>query len=321
MTTYENITSAQLDESRNLTTQNLAAAPEPKHQLTREGHIDQSLLAKDHFEHYLRVADVLAKSSLIPKGMQGRPSDVLIAMEMGLQIGIPMMQAIQDIAVINGRPALWGDGLLAVVQGHRDYEWIEERLEEASSGLVATCSIKRRNHEPHTVTFSQQDAQKAGLLGKQGTWSQYPKRMLQLRARSFCIRDIFADALRGVKGAEEVTDYPPEATQIKSSSDALKNILSNKPAPPAKGPDQTKALLDKLRPEQKEVPTPSKVHNTGRDDVAASPEQIDRIEILMEERNYTDDRRKKVLKYFKVSNLSELTEAQAVACTMKVEKS
>ena len=179
---------------------------------TREGHIEHSLLAKEHFTHYMAVADFLSKSSMVPKGMTNKPADILIAMEMGLQLGIPMMQAIQDIAVINGKPCMYGDGLLAVVQGHKDYEWIQESV----INDVATCTIKRKHHEPHSVSFSKEDAKKASLWGKSGPWTQYPDRMLKMRARGFCIRDIFSDALRGIKTDEEVNDYQIDAKPIKT---------------------------------------------------------------------------------------------------------
>ena len=51
------------------------------------------------------------------------------------------------------------------------------------------------------------DAKKAGLWTKQGTWSQYPKRMLELRARSYALRGAYADALLGFHAREEVEDY------------------------------------------------------------------------------------------------------------------
>ena len=56
-------------------------------------------------------------------------------------------------------------------------------------------------------TFSQNDAEIAGLWSKAGPWKQYPKRMLQMRARAFCLRDLFPDVLKGLAVAEEVVDY------------------------------------------------------------------------------------------------------------------
>ena len=62
---------------------------------------------------------------------------------------------------------------------------------------------------PTTRTFSQEDAKRANLWGKAGPWTAYPKRMLQMRARSFALRDSFPDALKGVGISEEVRDYQP----------------------------------------------------------------------------------------------------------------
>jgi hypothetical protein len=230
----------------------------------------------------MAVADFLSKSSMVPKGMCGKPADILIAMEMGLQIGIPMMQAIQDIAVINGKPCMYGDGLLAVVQGHKDYEWIDEKV----INEVATCTIKRKNHEPHIVTFSKEDAKKASLWGKQGPWSQYPERMLKMRARGFCIRDIFSDALRGIKTDEEVSDYSDSSKKDKTKpSDLLKDLLSN----------------NKKQPEK----------NASKTIVLSSMEQHEAIDNLIHEKKFPDKRLKSAFKHYGVNDIYEMTSEQA----------
>ena len=75
--------------------------------------------------------------------------------------------------------------------------------------MVATCEAKRRGDaEPVVSRFSMADAKRAGLAGKTGPWTQYPKRMLQMRARGFALRDAFPDLLRGFVTAEEAQDYP-----------------------------------------------------------------------------------------------------------------
>ena len=58
--------------------------------------------------------------------------------------------------------------------------------------------------------FTKQDAEKAGLWTKDGTWKNYPKRMLQMRARAFACRDAIPEALKGIAVAEEVMDIAPE---------------------------------------------------------------------------------------------------------------
>jgi hypothetical protein len=80
--------------------------------------------------------------------------------------------------------------------------------------MVARCVVRRAygdEIEETEATFSVDDAKRAKLWGKQGPWSQYPKRMLAMRARGFAIRDAFPDAMKGMITAEEAQDYPTKA--------------------------------------------------------------------------------------------------------------
>jgi hypothetical protein len=127
-------------------------------------------------------------------------------------MGMAPMQALQNIAVINGKPSMYGDSAMALVQASSVCEDIEEYFEdEGTTNPVAVCVAKRKGRKPVTVRFSVQDAVKAQLWGKQGPWTQYPKRMMQMRARGFALRDAFPDVLRGLITAEEAHDYPDEA--------------------------------------------------------------------------------------------------------------
>lgn len=151
----------------------------------------------------MELAAWIAKSDLAPRDYKDKPQNVLIAMQMGLEVGLSPMQSIQNIAVINGRPSIWGDSMLALCQNHRDFESIDENSSTNEKGV---CIVKRRGMEPQTRTFTVDDAKKAGLWGKAGPWQTAPTRMLKLRARAFALRDTFADALRGLQSAEEQRD-------------------------------------------------------------------------------------------------------------------
>ena len=151
----------------------------------------------------MELAAWIAKSDLAPRDYKDKPQNVLIAMQMGLEVGLSPMQSIQNIAVINGRPSIWGDSMLALCQNHRDFESIDENQSTNEKGV---CIVKRRGMEPQRREFTVEDAKKAGLWGKQGPWQTAPTRMLKLRARAFALRDTFADALRGLQSAEEQRD-------------------------------------------------------------------------------------------------------------------
>lgn len=164
-------------------------------------------LSPQTFEQALAFSKYLADSDMVPKDFKGRPANCLIAMQWGAELGLKPMQAMQNLAVINGRPSLWGDAVIALVRSSPLCEYVIE----SDDGHTATCKVKRRGDPgEQSRTFSMDDAKQAGLLGKQGPWSQYPKRMRQMRARAFALRDVFPDVLRGLPVAEEVMDTPTE---------------------------------------------------------------------------------------------------------------
>lgn len=162
------------------------------------------------FEDLYRFCVAVHKSQLAPSGFES-PEAIMVAVQHGLELGLPPLQALQSIAVINKRPCLWGDAALALAMSKPDFEDIEE----VSDANGATCTIKRKGRTPVTRTFTIADAAKAGLDKKSGPWTQYPKRMLQLRARSWALRDSFPDALRGVSIREEQQDVPPKQATVR----------------------------------------------------------------------------------------------------------
>ena len=163
-------------------------------------------------EDALKVSKIIANSGLCPKNYEKKPDDVLVAMQMGAELGLKPMQALQNIAVINGRPSVWGDAMLAICRQSSQFESITERY-TASPEPTYTCVVKRKNEPEFISTFSEADARKAGLWTKPGVWQQYPKRMLQMRARGFALRDSFPDLLRGLLTREEADDYPRDRAE------------------------------------------------------------------------------------------------------------
>ena len=187
---------------------------------------------KDSYSFNIDFAQKLANSSLVPTSYHGKPEDILVCLQYGAEVGLKPLQSLKNISVINGRTCMWGDALLALVQGHPDFEDI---IEQQSDG-VATCIIKRNGRTKVMGMFSIEDAKRARLYGKQGPWTTYPKRMLQMRARAFAIRDSFADALQGFSVREEVEDMEeqiinetvtatPEPEAPKSRVDFIKDTI------------------------------------------------------------------------------------------------
>lgn len=199
-------------------------------------------LALATMEDAYRFAKMVAASDFAPKDFRGKPESCLLAIQHGSEVGLSPMQSLQSIAVINGRPTIWGDAALALVQSSPVCEYVREFTEGEGDQLVAVCEAKRRGYPaPTVVRFSMADAKKAGLAGKSGPWQQYPARMLTLRARGFALRNAFADALRGLITAEEAQDYPV-ATPVPEPTPEPVVVRAAEPAK-AKDADMMRARL------------------------------------------------------------------------------
>lgn len=180
---------------------NAVATAQPRPQIMAGGSV--AALVPQSLDEAFRVSQAIAASGLAPRGLE-KPEQIMVAIMAGAELGFAPFQSLQSFAVVNGRPTLWGDGLVAVVRrnGCMIREWHEDD--------TAFCEVKRPDTGETIVrSFSQTDAAKAGLSGKTGPWQQYPQRMRAMRARAWAVRDGCADMLRGFQVAEEVQDYQP----------------------------------------------------------------------------------------------------------------
>lgn len=208
--------------------------------------VGSSGLQLRNIDELFRFAQAVAGSALAPKDFVGKPESVVVAIQMGFEVGLPPMSALQNIAVINGRPSIWGDAQLAIVRsvrenGIRELEAFEEtetnneieplfrelcfeddtvkrkdlkikiallqaKMDKKSDDFGVSCFVRRRGFSEAFSRFTVADAKTANLWGKQGPWTQYPFRMLKARARSFLLRDQFGDALKGMMTREEAGD-------------------------------------------------------------------------------------------------------------------
>jgi hypothetical protein len=228
------------------------------------------------------VAQRIAISGLAPKDFN-TPERVFVALEMGLELGLPMMAALRSIAVVNGRPSIYGDAALALVRasGVCDYyleiasntethalaEQLAVALEYDDRQLTKTIrlkiaeasvrmnrqaedfgytSISRRSGAVTSIVrrFTIADAKRGGLWGKSGPWTQYPERMLMWRSRGFNLRDNFGDILQGLYTTEEAADLPPEAKPIVSVARPALGLAERLAADPAPEPDPDQLARD-----------------------------------------------------------------------------
>jgi len=231
-----------------------------------------------------QMARYFSESGVIPSSYPGRKGDqeniaaVFGAIQMGASVGLPPIQAVANIMVVNGKFAMYGDGQLAVARDSGELEEFKETyagadptgtpLKDWPNDFKAVCTLKRRGEAKEIVEFSVGDARTAGLWmkktksGGDTPWTTHPKRMIKYRARAFALRDHFGDCLLGLQhSAEELQDMgnlyeQPDGTY---STDA---------PPPPKREDYVTAEAVQAQTEGTQEPEES-------EDGAAEPEAAD----------------------------------------------
>ena len=172
------------------------------------------------FDEVVSFAERAARAGdFIPKDYRNKPDSIILAILKGKELGLPTIQALESIAIVNGRSTVWGDAVPGLCWASGKVQNIEEYFEgtEGTDDYTAVCVATRKGASPKTAKFSVRDAKTAGLYG-QATHGKYPKRMMQWRARHFACHDAFPDVLRGIGTRElEVEDSvgPPAWTMPK----------------------------------------------------------------------------------------------------------
>lgn len=204
---------------------------EPKRNRLDEMRVDRRGVRLETLADYWTFANAVCRAGMSPKLGKDQymtPQQVMLAMQLGAEVGLPPMTALKNITVINNRPTIWGDALLALAFRMNLIEEIDEQVTGEGDQRTAICIIKRRGMETPVVrTFSVADAKQAGLWSKPGPWQQYPDVMLGHRARGFCISAAAPEAKGGFDIAEEVMDIPVGEDEVITRSEALLRDLGS----------------------------------------------------------------------------------------------
>jgi len=203
---------------------------------TEKNKSEISFMDFSNFEMAWKTAEMLSKARCIPKEFWDNPADVLVIVQFGHELGLTPMASLQNMMIVNNRPSIYGDAMLAVCM----------RTKGQSSGFIDlievydeskyewSCTAIRDGRQDITRTFTLEEAKLGGLLNKPGAWQTNRKRMMQFRPRSFALRDMFPDILKGIPTVEEMKDIPFEKQnnlEIKNTVDSMKERLKNKLSP------------------------------------------------------------------------------------------
>jgi len=180
----------------------------------------------------VELAERIYRTEFVSSGLRGRPEAVVACILAGHEVGIGPTQALSKIYVVDGKPTMSAELMRALVQRAGHDFWVEEN----TNTRVTVCGRRAGREFVSKVTWTMDDAKKAGLAGKQN-WQRYPRSMLLARATSELCRLMFADVLGGISySREELEDggeIPPEtAAPSEPAKTVTRRARTARPQPP-----------------------------------------------------------------------------------------
>lgn len=190
------------------------------------------------------LANTIAQSGLIPEQLQKRPADILIVLLTGQELGLAPMQAVRSLSVIKGKAVMSAELMVALCKRRSDICEYFRYLDKESTPDKAVYEAKRKGDpEPTKMSFSVEDAKRAGLLGSQ-TYQKYQANMLRWRCASNLAKVVFPDLVLGVyetSEGEEIAAQEPRITPPPPPKPmpTVAEVVDVTPKPLAAVPDPT----------------------------------------------------------------------------------
>lgn len=231
------------------------------------------------------LAQKIAGTEFVPAGLRGKPEAVMACMLYGREAGVGEMNALAKIHVVDGRPGMAAELMRALVFQHGHELWIEE-----TSSTRCIVGGKRRDSSRETrVTWTIEDAKRAGLEGRQN-WRKYPDAMLLARATAKLCRAVFPDVLAGLSYTlEELADgdVPEEVldgTVVEQGSDEAAAPAPAKPTARAR-----KAATRGSDAPEKTEPEPTATKTAAPAPPLPGEEEPEDAEVIHDDPSSSDD--------------------------------
>lgn len=163
----------------------------------------------ESFDLACRMANALAKSTIVPKEYQGNVSNALIAIDVAQRLGTSPMLVMQNLYVVNGKPAWSSAFITATINASGKYK-TELQFEMTGKGETLACYAWAEDHNGHVskgpeITWKMAKAE--GWIDRNGSkWKTMPEVMIRYRAASFFGRMFCPEMILGIYSKEEVIE-------------------------------------------------------------------------------------------------------------------
>lgn len=235
----------------------IVRAPQPQH---------TQAIEPQNFGELKALAQHAARSRFF--GGAGDESQALVLMMRGRDLGLSYAQALAAFHVINGKPTLSADAMVAVCLARPDL--CEYFRHVSSDDTQATFATKRVGEPEQRETYTMADAVREELASK-AMWKKFPKRMLKARAKANLARDTFPELLLGIYSPEEMAAAAesPRAASLELVGEVVREMAPVKASPANTIPTPPPSSEPASEPQPKAEP-----------ELPDNPEQADALDRL-----------------------------------------
>ena len=165
----------------------------------------------DAFQTAMRMANALSSSTIVPKDYQGERGlgNCMIALEMANRLKTSPLMVMQNLYVVNGRPAWSSQYIIAMINNSKKYK-TEIQFEMKGSGDKLECTAYVEDYSDRVIKgpkITMEMAKAEGWVSKSmSKWKTMPEVMIRYRAASFFGRLNCPDMIMGLYSVEEAKD-------------------------------------------------------------------------------------------------------------------
>lgn len=176
-------------------------------------------------------AMVLAKSDLVPDVYHNKPENVLLAIDMASRTGFSIMQVMQNLYIVKGKPAWSGSFCMNAIKACGKYDKAKYVFVGEPGTREYGCFVQAVDKSTGSIvngTLVNWEMVKAeGWDKKPGSkWITMPEQMFRYRAAAFFARAECPEVLQGVRDEYEQQDiYGYEQEQKQKTRVVLEDVV------------------------------------------------------------------------------------------------
>lgn len=149
------------------------------------------------FKECREAAEILSRTSFVPKEMQGKPAEAAVSMMKGWELGLDPLDALASIFVVHGRVGFYAEFMRRrVIQAGHTF-----RVVESTDSRCVVEGTRKETGETHRAVFTAEQAKRAKI-----DILAYPTEKLVARATSRLVKQAFPDVLSGSLIVEDLID-------------------------------------------------------------------------------------------------------------------